>query len=91
MPDGTAEASAYSAIFVYFALTARVLSSVSCTSRAGTGVDIEALSLEQGRRTPTILRKGGTIATIPLAPRTARAIDLASGERAEGPQRRGRR
>jgi integrase len=32
-----------------------------------------------------ITRKGGKIVTIPLAPRTARAIDLAIGERAEGP------
>jgi integrase/recombinase XerD len=32
-----------------------------------------------------ITRKGGKVVTIPLAPRTARAIDLAVGERAEGP------
>jgi integrase len=32
-----------------------------------------------------ITRKGGKIVTIPLAPRTARAIDLAIGERPEGP------
>jgi integrase/recombinase XerD len=32
-----------------------------------------------------ILRKGGKIVTIPLAPRTARAIDLAIGERLDGP------
>jgi len=32
-----------------------------------------------------ITRKGGNIVTIPLAPRTARAIDLAIGERCEGP------
>ena len=32
-----------------------------------------------------MLRKGGKIATLPLAPRVARAIDLAVGERAEGP------
>ncbi len=30
-------------------------------------------------------RKGGKIVTIPLAPRTARAIDLATGERCDGP------
>jgi len=30
-------------------------------------------------------RKGGKFVTIPLAPRTARAIDLAIGERTEGP------
>jgi hypothetical protein len=32
-----------------------------------------------------ITRKGGKVVTIPLAPRTARAIDLAIGERAGGP------
>ncbi len=32
-----------------------------------------------------ITRKGGKVVTIPLAPRTARAIDLATGERTEGP------
>jgi site-specific recombinase XerD len=50
-----------------------------------TGVDIEALGLERGHRTLTILRKGGKVVTVPLAPRTARAIDLAVGERCEGP------
>jgi site-specific recombinase XerD len=49
-----------------------------------TGANIEALGLERGHRTLTILRKGGKIVTIPLAPRTARAIDLAIGERSEG-------
>jgi integrase len=29
--------------------------------------------------------KGGKVVTVPLAPRTARAIDLAIGERSEGP------
>ncbi len=32
-----------------------------------------------------ITRKGGKVANIPVAPRTARAIDLAVGERSEGP------
>jgi integrase/recombinase XerD len=50
-----------------------------------TGANIEALGLERGHRTLTILRKGGKIVTIPLAPRTARAFDLAIGERPEGP------
>ena len=50
-----------------------------------TGADIERLGLERGHRTLTILRKGGKIVTIPLAPRTARAVDLAVGERSEGP------
>jgi integrase/recombinase XerD len=50
-----------------------------------TGADIEHLGLERGHRTLTITRKGGKVVTIPLAPRTARAIDLAVGERADGP------
>jgi site-specific recombinase XerD len=50
-----------------------------------TGADIEKLGLERGHRTLTILRKGGKTVTIPLAPRTARAVDLAVGERCEGP------
>jgi site-specific recombinase XerD len=50
-----------------------------------TGADIEQLGLERGHRTLTITRKGGKVVTIPLAPRTARAIDLAIGERADGP------
>ena len=49
------------------------------------GANIEQLGLERGHRTLTILRKGGKIVTIPLAPRTARAVDLAIGERSEGP------
>jgi site-specific recombinase XerD len=47
--------------------------------------DIEALGIERGHRTLVITRKGGKVVTIPLAPRTARAIDLAIGERMEGP------
>jgi integrase len=50
-----------------------------------TGADIEHLGLERGHRTVVITRKGGKIVTIPLAPRTARAIDLAVGERTGGP------
>jgi site-specific recombinase XerD len=50
-----------------------------------TGADIEALGLERGHRTLAIVRKGGKNATIPLAPRTTRAIDLAVGERCAGP------
>jgi integrase len=41
-----------------------------------TGADIEHLGLERGHRTLTITRKGGKVVTIPLAPRTARAIDV---------------
>ena len=50
-----------------------------------TGADIEALGVERGHRTLVITRKGGNVVTIPLAPRTARAIDLAVGERSTGP------
>jgi hypothetical protein len=50
-----------------------------------TGADIEAMGTERGHRTLVITRKGRKVVTIPLAPRTARAIDLAIGERCEGP------
>jgi integrase len=50
-----------------------------------TGADIEHLGLERGHRTLVTTRKGGKVVTIPLAPRTARVIDLAIGERAGGP------
>ncbi len=49
------------------------------------GADIAALGLERGHRTLTVVRKGGKTVTLPLAPRVARAIDLAVGERSEGP------
>jgi integrase len=49
------------------------------------GADIEDLGQERGHRTLRILRKGGKVVTVPLAPRTARAIDLAVGERCQGP------
>src|SRR5580658_2550615 len=49
------------------------------------GADIEDLSVQRGHRTLSITRKGGKKAIVPLAPRTARAIDLAVGERCEGP------
>jgi integrase/recombinase XerD len=50
-----------------------------------TGAHIEHLGLERGHWTMVITRKGGKVVTIPLAPRTARAIDLAVGERTAGP------
>ncbi len=52
---------------------------------AGIGPPAEHLGLERGHRTLTITRKGGKVVTIPLAPRAARAIDLAIGERTGGP------
>jgi hypothetical protein len=50
-----------------------------------TGADIEHLGLERGHRTLVINRKGGKVVIIPLAHRTARAIDLATGEQTEAP------
>ena len=41
------------------------------------GARIEDLALERGHRTLTVLRKGGKTVTMPLAPRTARAIEKA--------------
>jgi integrase/recombinase XerD len=49
------------------------------------GANIQALGQERGHRTLTVLRKGGKLVTMPLAPRVARAIDLAVGERLDGP------
>jgi integrase len=49
------------------------------------GAGIEHLGPGRGHRTLTITREGGKIVTIPLAPRTARAMDLATGERTDGP------
>ena len=49
------------------------------------GTNIEGLGLERGHRTLQIVGKGNKPATIPLVPRTARTIDLAIGERHEGP------
>jgi hypothetical protein len=49
------------------------------------GVDIDSLGLERGHRTLTVLRKAGKTVTMPLAPRVARAVDLAIGERSSGP------
>ena len=50
-----------------------------------TGANIENLGVDRGYRTLVVTRKGGKVVTIPLAPRTARAIDLAVGERSDGP------
>ncbi len=47
--------------------------------------NIEDLGLERGHRTLGTLGKGNKPATIPLVPRTARTIDLAVGERWDGP------
>jgi len=50
-----------------------------------TGADIELLSTQRGHRVLAITRKGGKKSIAPLAPRTARAIDLAIAERCDGP------
>lgn len=48
------------------------------------GARIEDLALQRGHRTLTVVRKGGKIVCMPLAPRTARAVDLVVGERFNG-------
>jgi integrase/recombinase XerD len=50
-----------------------------------TGASIGALGVQRGHRTLVAICKGGKVVTIPLTPRTARAIDLAVGERSDGP------
>ena len=47
--------------------------------------NIEDLGVQRGHRTLHIVGKGNKPATVPLVPRTARTIDLAIGERCEGP------
>ena len=47
--------------------------------------NIEDLGFERGHRTLRIVGKGNKPATVPLVPRTARTIDLAVGQRHEGP------
>ena len=47
--------------------------------------NVEDLGVERGHRTLAIIGKGDKPATIPLPPRVARAIDLAVGERHDGP------
>jgi len=49
------------------------------------GADIESLGIERGHRLMTVLRKGAKVVTVLLAPRTARGVDLAVGERSAGP------
>jgi integrase len=49
------------------------------------GADIDDLDVDRGHRTLRIVRKGGKHAVIPLAPRTARALDAYIGERVVGP------
>ena len=47
--------------------------------------NIEDMAFERGHRVLRIVGKGNKFALIPLVPRTARTIDLAVGERRDGP------
>jgi integrase/recombinase XerD len=47
--------------------------------------DLEDLGMDHGHRTLRIVGKGNKPAVIPLVPRTARTVDLARGERGDGP------
>ncbi len=49
------------------------------------GTDVGDLGLERGHHTLQIVRKGGSTVIVPLAPRTARTVYLAIGERDKGP------
>ena len=49
------------------------------------GANVEDLAVDRGHRTLAIVRKGGKRVTIPLAPRTGRAMDRYVGERTTGP------
>jgi integrase len=62
-------------------ISLRALNALRISEAAG--ADIEALGTERGHRALAITRKAAKKAVIPLAPRTARAIDLAIGERCE--------
>jgi site-specific recombinase XerC len=49
------------------------------------GANIEDLAVQRGHRILAIVGKGNRPAVISLVPRTARTIDLAVGERHDGP------
>jgi site-specific recombinase XerD len=49
------------------------------------GANIEDMGMERGHRVLRIVGKGSKPALIPLVPRTARTMDLAIGERRDGP------
>lgn len=49
------------------------------------GADVTDLGTERGHRVLAVTRKGGRRATVPLAPRTADALDGYVGERSDGP------
>jgi len=54
-------------------------------AREACDTDIGDLGFDRGHRTLRIIGKGSKPAVIPLVPRTARTVDLAIGERREGP------
>jgi integrase len=49
------------------------------------GTHVDDLGLERGHHTLQIMRNGGSTVIVPLAPRTARTVYLAIGERDMGP------
>jgi site-specific recombinase XerD len=49
------------------------------------GTNIADVGLERGHHTLRVRRKGGKTVIVPMAPRTARTVYLAIGERSEGP------
>ena len=49
------------------------------------GTNIADVGLERGHHTLRVRRKGGKTVIVPMAPRTARTVYLAIGERTEGP------
>jgi len=49
------------------------------------GANVEDLGFDRGHRTLRIMGKGAKPAIIPIVPRTAWMIDLAVGERTQGP------
>jgi NAD(P)-dependent dehydrogenase (short-subunit alcohol dehydrogenase family) len=68
--------------------TIRAFGRLDCAvNNAGiTGPTLTALAdVDRGHRTLRVVCKGGPHVTIPLAPRTARALDVYIGERAAGP------
>jgi integrase/recombinase XerD len=49
------------------------------------GADIDKLGLERGHRTVTVVRKGGKVVTIPLAPGPPGRSTWPAGARLDGP------
>ena len=84
--SGSASTNLATAIFDHVSLRGQRSGSAWAGDEIGAGgADIEALGIERGHRTLVVTRKGAKVVTIPLAPRTARALDLAIGERTGGP------